>query len=149
MSANENTGLTPSQQVSIWTGVSGVVLGCSAWMLAMAAMGKDWMALGVTIAFDGIMLILFARLCLQKGAKRLLLLATLMMLVTAHCISMYWWRFDLWRGGAGISAEALQREKLVVTFTISAMVGLLLAQIGIFYLLKARSRKNRLRTLQN
>jgi hypothetical protein len=143
MSINPSTGLTRAQQVGIWTGVSGAALGCSAWVLAMAAMGHDWMAFALTLALDAVLVIVFAKLCLRHGSRRLLLLAALVVILTAHCVSIYWWRFDLWRNSALITPEALHREKLAVTFTITGMVVLLLLQIGVFYWLQSRAKRPR------
>lgn len=138
--------LTRSQAMSVWAGVAAAALGCSAWMLAMAALGGDWMAFGVTVLLVLLLVFVFGKLCLRHALKRFPLLAVMMVLITVHCLAMYWWRFDIWRAGAEVTPDVLMREKRMVTFTIATMVSLLLAQFGFFYWLASRSRKNRAAT---
>lgn len=127
----------------VWLGVAGTALGCSAWLLAMAGMAGDWLAFGLTLALDVVLVFVIGRICSRVGAKRFHLSALMLIILTAHCLAMYWWRFDLWRASSVVTPEELLREKKIVTFTVVAMVSLLLSQFGLFYWLQSRSRKNR------
>ncbi len=136
-------GLTRSQTITVWVGLIGAAIGCSSWMLAMAGMGKDWMAFGLTAAVDIIMVYVFAKLSLRNPSWRFPLLAAFITIITAHSLGMYWWRYELWRGGGVITPEKLLREKEIITLTIVAMVAIILAQFLLIYFLQANSRKNR------
>jgi glucan phosphoethanolaminetransferase (alkaline phosphatase superfamily) len=136
-------GLTRSQIITVWVGLAGSAMGCSAWMLAMAGMGGDWMAFGLTAALDVFMVFVFARLSLRHPTWRFPLLAAFIVFITAHCLAMYWWRYEMWRGAGEITPEELLREKEILTMTIVAMIIIVLAQFVVVYLLQANSRRNR------
>lgn len=135
--------LTRSQVITVWVGLIGAAIGCSAWMLTMAAMGGDWMAFALTVALDILMVFVFARLSLGHPKWRFPLLAVFIILITGHCLGMYWWRYELWRGIGEISPAELVREKKIVTMTIAAMMSIVLAQFVVVYFLQVNSRKNR------
>ena len=134
---------TRSQVLGVWGGVIGTAIGCSTWLIALAGLGHDWMAVGITLFFDLVMVVIFGNLCMRYPRKRLLLLAGMLILIMAHCLSMYWWRFDIWRAGAQVDAAVLVKEKKMVTITVLSMVAILLFQFVLFYWLQGRSRKNR------
>lgn len=153
MNSNENefrpVRLTRSQVITVWTGLSGATLGCSAWMLAMAGMGGDWMAFSLTVTFNVLVVFVLGRLSLSRPTWRFPLLAGLIVLITGHCLAMYWWRYELWRGGGVITSAEILREKEVLTMTIAAMVAIVLAQFVVVYVLQANSRKNRKKMQSN
>ncbi len=136
-------GLTRSQVITVWVGLIGSAMGCSAWMLAMAGMGGDWLSFGVTLAFDVIMVLVFALLSLRRPTWRFPLLALFIVLITGHCLAMYWLRYELWRGGGIITPAELVEEKEMLTMTVVALISILLAQFLVVYILQANSRRNR------
>lgn len=124
-----------------WGGVIGVGVGCSAWLMAMAGMGGDWMAVLVTALFVVASVYIIGRLCLQNMLYRFVFMAVLMVLVSSHCLAIFWWRYELWRRGAEVTQEVLLREKTALAFTLAGMIGFVLIQFLLFNLII--SRRNR------
>lgn len=136
-------GLTKGQRIGVWGGVIGTIIACSAWMITMASMAHDWMSTGVTVMVAAIAAYVFGQLCLRPGANRFALLAVAMVIMTAHCLALYWWRYEIWRPGAPVTPEAMFHEKKTLTFTLVGMVSILLVQFALFHFLHRRSKMNR------
>jgi len=136
-----NTTLTKKQRLSVWAGVGGAVIGCTAWLIAMAALSGDWLTVGLTLVLDVAALLLFGQLCLQHARNRFLYLSLLLVILTAHCLAMYWWRLDLWRSDMDLAAGELASQKKTVTFTVGAMVLILLAQVMLMHFLSRKGRR--------
>ena len=137
------TGLTRSQTYGVWGGVAGSVIGSTAWLIAMAGLSGDWVAVAITLALDAVVLFLFARLCLRHPRSRFLLLGLMLVLLTAHCLAVYWWRLDLWRAELNMASDQLASQKKVVSITVSAMVAIVLAQLLVMHWLQNKGKRIR------
>ena len=133
-------GLTKSQRLGLWGGVAGGVIGCTAWLLAMAGLAGDWTAVSITLLLDIVVVFLFGRWCLQMPSRRFLLLGAMLVVLAAHCLAIYWWRMELWRGNLNQPVDDLFRQKKTVTIAVSAMVAILLGQMLLMHWLQNRSR---------
>jgi hypothetical protein len=140
-SDGNNVTLSRGQRLGVWAGVAGAIIGCTAWLLAMAVLSHDWATVLLTLALDAAALFLFGRLCLRHAKSRFLYLASLLVLLTAHCIIMYWWRLDIWRASLNLDAAELVKQKKMVSITVSCMVAILLAQLLLMHWLQNRSRR--------
>ena len=136
-----STTLTKKQRLSVWAGVGGAVIGCTAWLIAMAALSSDWLTVGLTLALDVAALMLFGQLCLRHARNRFLYLSLLLVILTVHCLAMYWWRLDMWRADLNLGSGELVAQKKTVTFTVGAMVLILLAQVMLMHVLSRKGRR--------
>lgn len=127
----------------VWGGVGGAVIGATAWLMAMAGLSGDWLTVGLTVALDVVVIFLFARLCLRHPNKRFLLLALMLVIVTVHCLIMYWWRLDLWRADSIAGPLELTRQKKIVTYAVGGMVAILLGQLFLMHWLQQRGKVQR------
>ncbi len=135
--------LTRSQTYSVWAGVAGAVIGSSAWLIAMAGLSGDWVAVTITLALDAVVLFLFGRLCLRHPRSRFLLLGLMLVILTGHCLAVYWWRLDFWRAELNMPSDQLASQKKVVSVTVSAMVAIVLAQLLVMQWLQNKARRIR------
>lgn len=126
--------------IGIWGGIGGAVLGSTAWILAMAGLSGDWLSVILTLLLDVVITFLFVRLCFRHPRKRFLLLGLMLVILTIHCLVIYWWRLDLWRADLDISPVELLRQKKIVTFTICGMVAILLGQLIFMHWLQQRGK---------
>lgn len=137
---NSQSFLQRNIRLGVWGGVGGAVIGATTWILVMAGLSGDWLTVALTLALDVVVLFLFGKLCLRHSKKRFLLLGLLLVILTVHCLIMYWWRLDLWRISLDLGPDELLRQKKVVTYTVGGMVTIVLGQLLVMHWLQQRGR---------
>lgn len=139
--------LTKGQRITIWAGITGAALGCTAWLLSFAALAGDWASFALTAVVILVAILFFGKVCAQPGSNRFLWMVTMVVVLTGHCLLLFWLKFEDWRGGVVLSQEVLYRERRTVVYTVSAAVGLLGLQFALMHWLLSRSKRRPLRKL--
>ena len=127
--------------MGVWGGVTGAAVGSVAWLVAMAFLSHDWKVGLFTLLLALAVVAVFGRWTFKYPKKRFLVLAGMVVLLTAHCLFMYWLRVEDWRAGTNITPEELARQKKIVVAAVGGMVMILVAQMLLMHWLSSRPRR--------